>query len=544
MPGKNNEETIFSRLKSIWDRQSNQVKLILEIVGLIVGIILSTLGIITYYFPPTPCEIDFFDANPEVIEPGENFTLSWSVKGASKVTIEPEIGEVKSRDTLTLSPAKTTTYEILASDGKVEEVAHCTVTVAPKIKIFEASPKTLEQGESSSLSWSVSGCSEVFIEPEVGSQEPTGTISVSPSKTTIYKLTVSYDGEEEVKHCIVTVKQKKVDIESFEANPEVIEAGEESTLSWDVSGASRVTIDHDIGLVKYRGLSVVSPYQTTIYTLTAYGDDGKEYEAYCTVIVESGAPEIKHFNSSPDVIEKGESSTLSWNVSGASKVKIYPDIGNVDFNDSRLVSPGETTTYTLEAVDGDETITASTQVRILYVAEYKQVTYAYQEGDWYGEKYTLVELLGERYVLLKDSSRNKLARLVIDDAEKYSLIPGKDIDLGNGYALGAKQSVYIEDDEVWLEFTKDGKLVDDKIVGTDSTWEVALNNIEDEGNVVVLRVYVNRVFQGTVDKLAKIQGIWLIDYDDAFTLQDGDKLLGNEYYVWDSGYDCIKYTDV
>ncbi|MCQ1534897.1 hypothetical protein FTO70_04165 [Methanosarcina sp. KYL-1] len=541
MNGKNNKKTTLGWLKSVWNSLPNVLKL-LTFVSTILAIIIALKTL----FPATPCEIDFFDANPEAIEPGENFTLRWCVTGATKVTIEPGIGEVDSRGTLTLSPAKTTTYEILASDGKVEKVDYCTVTVketALEIKIFEASPDTLEEGESSILSWSVSGCSKVLIEPEVGSKEPIGTISVSPSKTTTYKLTVSDGGKKEVKYCTVVVKQEVLEIKSFKANPEFIESGEDSTLSWLVSGASRVTIEPDIGPVEYSGISVVSPSETTIYKLTAY-DDGKEETAYCTVAVESGAPDIKYFESSLDVIEEGESSTLSWSVSGASKVTIKPELGNVAFTDSRPVSPGKTTTYTLEAVNGDETVTETTQVRLLYTAEYEQVKYAYQEGDWYGKKYTVVELLGEKYAPLKDTSRNKLAGLVIDDATKYAIRTGEAFDLGNGYALGVKQ-IDVEGDRVWLEFTKDGDFVDDElIIGTGSTWEVKLNNIEGENDVVVLRVHVNQVFQGAVDSIVQIQGIWLIDFDDAFTLQDGDKLPGNEYYVWESGYDYIKYTEV
>jgi hypothetical protein len=58
-------------------------------------------------------------------------------------------------------------------------------------------------------------------------------------------------------------------IERFEANPVVISAGESSTLIWSVVGAESISIDQGIGKVELRGQRVVTPTETTIYTLNA-----------------------------------------------------------------------------------------------------------------------------------------------------------------------------------------------------------------------------------------------------------------------------------
>jgi len=65
-------------------------------------------------------------------------------------------------------------------------------------------------------------------------------------------------------------------------------------------------------------------------------------------------------------------------------------------------------------------------------------------------------------------------------------------------------------------------------VGTDgnttgNTWEVELDDIEDEDDVVVLRVHVNQVFQGAVDSIAQIEGLWLIDYANSMTIESDDE---------------------
>ncbi|HDK25554.1 MAG TPA: hypothetical protein ENG48_00515 [Candidatus Atribacteria bacterium] len=58
-------------------------------------------------------------------------------------------------------------------------------------------------------------------------------------------------------------------ITSFLADPQVIDAGGTSTLTWEVSDATTVTISPGVGSVALIGTFVVSPIETTTYTLTA-----------------------------------------------------------------------------------------------------------------------------------------------------------------------------------------------------------------------------------------------------------------------------------
>ncbi len=63
-------------------------------------------------------------------------------------------------------------------------------------------------------------------------------------------------------------------ITSFLADPQVIESGGTSTLTWEVSNATTVTISPGVGSVALIGTFVVSPEETTIYTLTASNTSG------------------------------------------------------------------------------------------------------------------------------------------------------------------------------------------------------------------------------------------------------------------------------
>jgi hypothetical protein len=58
-------------------------------------------------------------------------------------------------------------------------------------------------------------------------------------------------------------------INSFSATPSTITAGESSTLSWSVTDATSITIDHGVGTVALSGTTTVNPTTTTTYILTA-----------------------------------------------------------------------------------------------------------------------------------------------------------------------------------------------------------------------------------------------------------------------------------
>ena len=63
-------------------------------------------------------------------------------------------------------------------------------------------------------------------------------------------------------------------ISDFQANPASITVGESSTLSWAVSDATSLSINHGVGDVLALTEAVVSPTTTTTYTITAVNANG------------------------------------------------------------------------------------------------------------------------------------------------------------------------------------------------------------------------------------------------------------------------------
>jgi peroxiredoxin len=140
-------------------------------------------------------------------------------------------------------------------------------------------------------------------------------------------------------------------ISYFTANPANTAQDNSYKINWEVSNASSVIIQPDIGEVALAGTKTVSPTNTTVYTLIAANEKGTVNTAIkITVSPEyNKLPTINSFYASPAVIVPGSSSTLSWSVSNATTVSISPEIGTVNPIGSVMVTPADTIAYTLVA---------------------------------------------------------------------------------------------------------------------------------------------------------------------------------------------------
>ena len=205
------------------------------------------------------------------------------------------------------------------------------------------------------------------MDGELSSAQSFQTADLSAGEHTIYlKVQDNNDSwSPEVRRTITVLAgpQLPAKVNKFEADPETIAEGEESTLSWQVSNSTNVSINQGIGVVTPLGTVDVSPTETTTYTLTAIGG-GTTATAQITVEVEEPALDIVFFEADPESVPSGEVVTLSWKTTGATDVRILPLIGSVDPVGSVEVTPtGEQTyTFTLIAEDDEDTITEEVEV--------------------------------------------------------------------------------------------------------------------------------------------------------------------------------------
>ncbi len=163
-------------------------------------------------------------------------------------------------------------------------------------------------------------------------------------------------------------------ISFFTANPTNIFKGNSSKISWEVLNASTVTIQPEISEVSLTGDKTISPVNTTTYTLVASNEKGSVNTSIKITVASTytGFPTINSFVASPAIIASGGISTLSWNVSDATKVSISPGIGTVSSSGSKAIAPVNTTNYTITAYNstGQVSYNISVVVMSLPLSEY------------------------------------------------------------------------------------------------------------------------------------------------------------------------------
>ena len=218
--------------------------------------------------------ISNFAVNPANITSGQSTTLSWTVTGAKTVTIDQGIGTVAASGTKTVSPLATMPYTLTASDGTNSSKATVNVTVKP-----------------------ASGSSAGQAKPGGASAGASAWAANTPV------------------------------INAFTANPAIIDSGGRSTLQWNTSGATSVSINPVIGAVDPVGTIPVTPTTSTAYTLTATNASGSTTSTVKVMVPTDNStlpPVILDFSAQPPVITENETTNISWSVYNAKTITMDP----------------------------------------------------------------------------------------------------------------------------------------------------------------------------------------------------------------------------
>jgi hypothetical protein len=108
----------------------------LKIAALVAGIAIVILAVMIIWptIKPEKPEIKYFEASPSKISAGESSTLRWSVSlDATSRTIDHKIGSVASAGREVVSPTKTTTYTLTATNEAGKRSDSVKVIVGPGV---------------------------------------------------------------------------------------------------------------------------------------------------------------------------------------------------------------------------------------------------------------------------------------------------------------------------------------------------------------------------------------------------------------------------
>lgn len=330
-----------------------------------------------------------------VAEAGDNIstfngavvTLQGSVEGGSgnySVNWEPsnllESGATTLHPT-TISLTETTTYVMTVTDNQsqCQSVDEVTVTIGGDgltLNNLQANPPIICQGDETVITASVFGGSGQYeyhwstVDGWTSTLQP--SITVEPNQTTTYSLIIS-DGTNELNSSIeIEVKPTPI---ANAGNNQSINVGTSTILYGQVSGGSGVYLYQWTPVDKLED----EESQTLLQPRTALLNENVQYtfvvtdfngcSSSSTTTVVTGGEELGvYVEASQDVICWGESVTLNTTPYGGSQEYTYSWTANnsswTSDVEEPVVSPTQTTTYTLSLNDGFTTQQTSTTVTV------------------------------------------------------------------------------------------------------------------------------------------------------------------------------------
>jgi len=112
-------------------------------------------------------------------------------------------------------------------------------------------------------------------------------------------------------------------------------------------------------------------------------------------------------------------------------------------------------------------------------------------------------------------SSEQLLEVLTDAKDEMTITSGTPLKLAQGYQLAIK-SIDVDGNKVYLELTKDGAVVDDKVISpsktnatmADKTYYYKKDPVGDAKKVVIIAVHFKNAFRGADQDLASIDGEW------------------------------------
>ena len=325
-------------------------------------------------------EVTSFTGPQTPINVGSSAALSWEVSGAQTLALVDDQGvavDISSQDvasgSVMVSPEVTTTYTLSATNaaGTTTQDAVVVVNEILGVTAFAASPDTVSTGQAVTLSWTLTGApTAVTLTSDLPETiDLTGvadvkdaSVVVTPTRDTVYTLTITDGSTTETRTATVTVLPDAPTISQFDASPNAVSVGGVTTLIWQVDGATQLSLVDGLGtVVDVSSKSVVSDTidvtvdANTTYTLSATNAGGTVSQDVTVVV--GDLVTITSFAPSQAAVTTGDPVTLSWNVANAMALSLTDQDNQIislagkslNSDSIDIVPTSSTSTYTLVA---------------------------------------------------------------------------------------------------------------------------------------------------------------------------------------------------
>jgi uncharacterized repeat protein (TIGR01451 family) len=354
----------------------------------------NTGGSLPCVYPTPVCNA--FSITQSTVAPSANLTFNWSTTNVSNVSFNNGIGSqsVDGVNRTFQAPSTPGTYTyILTFGGNTNASCVDTVTVeepvvdAPVCVAFTATPTEIIKGESITLNWEVVNAVTLGLNNGIGDVTGTTTFGpVSPISNTTYILDVFGAGGTKVQceapvtvtdpvdptdPAISIIKRDAIDKDDTQAvevggtaafEIVVTNTGDEDLVNVVVTDPLEPACDKTIGSLAIGASDTYTCNTTNVQTAftnvaNVTGDSAVDGQTVTdtdptdvTIVnteVFTCADNVS-FTASDTSIDEGDSSRLSWNVTGADSVSIS-GISATGLTGSEDVSPSSDTRYTLTA---------------------------------------------------------------------------------------------------------------------------------------------------------------------------------------------------
>lgn len=325
--------------------------------------------------PPAP--LCTFTATPTNLPAGGGtVTFNWTSQNGASASINNGFGTVvlNGSQPLNVTQSATYTFTVTAADGRTANCSQAiTVGAVPPAPActLSLSPTSITSGQSSTLTWNMSNANSASIDQGIGAvtANASGTRVVNPTQNTTYTLTTLGANNQQVT-CVATLTVTPVaplTCDAFTASPGTLVGAGTTTLTWNTTSATSVSINNGVGSVAVDGSQAVLVSTSTTFTLTATNGVDNPVTCQAPVTVTQTpvvVPRCDAFTVSPTSVRRGSTATLSWSTTNATNVSINNGVGTVALDGSSSVTVNNDTTYTLTATNGAATDSCQTTVRI------------------------------------------------------------------------------------------------------------------------------------------------------------------------------------
>jgi trimeric autotransporter adhesin len=336
----------------------------------------------------SPAPIVKVTVSPQVIQPGQSATITWSATAATACTAsgawsgsEP-VSNATGVSTGMLNAAGTYTYALTCTgaggSGSASEQVFVGAVNAPTVNL-QLSPAAIQPGDSATLTWSSTNSTSCSASGGTGSDGWGGTVAtqnttgfntgaVTTAGQYSYTLTCTGPGGTGSASQILAVASSAPPAPpsmTFNAQPTLLAPGGSSSLTWTVVNAMSCTASGGSGSDGWNGSKPLTSSGTPVgpistagsytYTLTCTGSGGTNSQSV-NVLVSSGStvPAVSvDMSVSPSTITAGQSAVLSWTSSNASSCVASGSWGGSQPTTGSAVSTGTLSTaavysYTLD----------------------------------------------------------------------------------------------------------------------------------------------------------------------------------------------------